>query len=24
MQIFDACMGLPAFEDARPERQPDF
>jgi maleylacetoacetate isomerase len=24
MRIFDACMQLPAFENARPERQPDF
>jgi glutathione S-transferase len=24
MRIFDACMQLPAFEDARPEKQPDF
>jgi glutathione S-transferase len=24
MRIFDACMGLPAFEAARPENQPDF
>lgn len=24
MRIFDACMRLPAFENARPERQPDF
>jgi maleylacetoacetate isomerase/maleylpyruvate isomerase len=24
MRIFDACMSLPAFEYARPERQPDF
>lgn len=23
-RIFDACMRLPAFENARPERQPDF
>lgn len=24
MRIFEACMTLPAFEHARPERQPDF
>jgi maleylacetoacetate isomerase/maleylpyruvate isomerase len=24
MRIFDACMALPAFEDTRPEKQPDF
>jgi maleylacetoacetate isomerase len=24
MRIFDACMQLPAFEQARPEKQPDF
>jgi maleylacetoacetate isomerase len=24
LRIFDACMALPAFENARPERQPDF
>jgi len=24
MRIFDACMTLPAFENARPEKQPDF
>jgi maleylacetoacetate isomerase len=24
LQIFDACMQLRAFEDARPEKQPDF
>jgi glutathione S-transferase len=24
MRIFDACMRLPAFGDARPEKQPDF
>ena len=24
MRIFDACMALPAFEAARPEKQPDF
>lgn len=24
MKIFDACMQLPAFEAARPEKQPDF
>lgn len=24
MRIFDACMKLPAFSDAQPERQPDF
>jgi maleylacetoacetate isomerase len=24
MRIFEACMALPAFEQARPERQPDF
>jgi maleylacetoacetate isomerase len=24
MRIFDACMQLAAFEDARPEKQPDF
>jgi len=24
MRIFDACMQLPAFENARPEKQPDF
>lgn len=24
MRIFDACMALPAFENTRPERQPDF
>ena len=24
MKIFDACMALPAFESARPEKQPDF
>jgi maleylacetoacetate isomerase/maleylpyruvate isomerase len=24
MRIFDACLQLPAFEDTRPEKQPDF
>jgi maleylacetoacetate isomerase len=24
MRIFDACMQVPSFESARPERQPDF
>jgi hypothetical protein len=24
MRIFGACMELPAFENARPEKQPDF
>jgi glutathione S-transferase len=24
MRIFDACMALPAFEQARPEQQADF
>jgi hypothetical protein len=24
MQIYDACMAIPAFADAHPQNQPDF